>query len=235
MRYSMLILGLHALLLAPQETGGALAITAASTSSSHLHPRVGISLPPSHRRRLHHDIFGSAFHVPRGGSAASTGASSSTAAAATTKEEYLLFQEEVLWVVFSKSPPKPPEVEDAAARSERPRTATSGPARRTRDMIATIAVADGYAAGPNPRGDVMPGTRENLTFLLPIPILWSIARIARAVWRSRWRPPQYDRALAWPGRPCRRSCPSAPMPWRAPPASAPLSPPARSSSARRDL
>ena len=83
MRYSMLILGLHALLLAPQETGGALAITAASTSSSHLHPRVGISLPPSHRRRLHHDIFGSAFHVPRGGSAASTGASSSTAAAAS--------------------------------------------------------------------------------------------------------------------------------------------------------
>ena len=81
MRYSMLILGLHALLLAPQD-GGALAITAASTSSSHLHPRVGISLPPSRRRRFH-DIFGSALYVPRGGSATSTGASSSTAAAAS--------------------------------------------------------------------------------------------------------------------------------------------------------
>ena len=82
MRYSMLILGLHALLLAPQD-GGALAVTAASTSSSHLHPRVSISLPPSRRRRLH--VFGSAFHVPRGGSTASTGdgASSSTAAAAS--------------------------------------------------------------------------------------------------------------------------------------------------------
>ena len=67
-----------------------------------------------------------------------------------------------MWVVFSKSPPKPPEAEDAAARSERPRTATSGPARRTRDMIATIAVADGYAAGPNPRVDVMPGTPKRI-------------------------------------------------------------------------
>ena len=77
-----------------------------------------------------------------------------------------------MWVVFSKSPPKPPEAEDAAARSERPRTATSGPAHRTRDMIATIAVADGYAAGPNPRVDVMPGTPKRI--LHSDPIFWSI-------------------------------------------------------------
>ena len=64
MRYSVLILGLHALLLAPQD-GGALAITATS-ASSHFHPRVGISKPLSRRRR-----FGSAFYVPRGGSTAS--------------------------------------------------------------------------------------------------------------------------------------------------------------------